>query len=104
MKSGTIEVEGVEYRWSVYHWARFDSTRGLVGMAILVEKPESRTRELLLEFALDVPGQRCMPERQRLRVSDRRLIECVQKAIRAGWDPSSRGKKFNFYAGSAKPD
>ena len=103
LKSGNIQVEGVEYRWSVYCQPNWVSDRGFVGMAILVEAIECSKRELLLEFAMDHPtGHRCMPSHVRFRISNRRLIECVQNAMRAGWDPKSRGKRFNFDAGSVK--
>src|ERR1700722_3519627 len=105
LKSGTIKVEGAEYRWSIYRQPGWVSERGLVGMAILVETMKSSARELLLEFAMDHPtGHRCMPAHARFRISNRRLIECVQNAIRTGWDPNSRGKRFIFDAGSVKPD
>src|ERR1017187_9322089 len=104
LKAGTIKIEGVEYRWSVYRQPKWTST-GPVGMAILVETKVSGTRELLLEFAVDDPRfHRCMLVHQRYRISNRRLIECVQDAIRAGWDPSSRGKRFFFDAGQAIPN
>jgi hypothetical protein len=104
LKSGTIEVEGIEYRWSIYRQPMWVSERGFVGMAILVETMESSTRELLLEFAMDhSTGHRCMTSHVRFRISNRRLIECVQNAIRAGWNPNSRGKRFIFEAGSVNP-
>src|SRR5208282_4190559 len=104
LKSGTIKVEDVEFRWSVYRQPRWTS-EGLVGMAILVGTMEPSTRELLLEFAMDDPTcHRCMPDHQRFRISNRRLIECVQSAIHAGWDPNSRGKRFIFDAGPVKPN
>ena|ERR1700733_11908675 len=102
-KSGTIEVDGIEYRWRVYRQPRWDSEVGVVGMAILVETLEASTRELLLEFAMDAStSHRCMPTHQRFQIPKRRLIECVQNAIHAGWDPNSRGKRFVFYAGATK--
>jgi len=103
-KSGTVQVEGVEYRWSLYRQPRWTSTRGLVGMAILVEVMNAGRRPLLLEFPIDPTRHGDMPQHQRFRVSNRRLVECVQSAIHAGWDPNSRGKRFVFDVGPASPD
>ena len=84
--------------WSVYRQPSWTST-GLAGMAVLVEALESGGRDLLLEFEIEGRAHRCMPSHQRFRISDRRLIECVQKAMAAGWDQESRGKRFVFKLG-----
>lgn len=73
-------------------------------MAILVEAMQQGKRDLLLEFDLAPGGHRNMPERQRFQVPKRRLIECIQNAIRAGWNPESRGKRFTFTAGKVTLD
>jgi len=44
-----------------------------------------------------------MPERQRFRVTDKRLVQRVESAMGAGYDPDSRGKPFLFEAGSVNP-
>ena len=103
-KSGTIQVDGVEYRWSVYRQPSWSSSRGAVGLAILIEPMQASQRELLVEFTGDPGGHRCMISHQRFRIPNRRLIECVQSANRAGWDPSSRGKRFKFDAGQVNPN
>jgi hypothetical protein len=45
-----------------------------------------------------------MPEHVRFRVPNKRLIQSVENAIEAGYDPDSRGKDFVFEAGSVSPD
>jgi hypothetical protein len=103
VKKGTVQIEGVEYRWSIYRQPNWTS-EGLVGMAVLVETTEPSTRALLLEFAMDGPGHRCMPNHQRFRISDKRLIQCIQNARNAGWNPNERGKRFVFHAGLPNPN
>jgi hypothetical protein len=99
VKSGAVQIEGIEYRWSIYRQPTWTSTRALLGLAILVESMEPSKRALLLEFAIDRSRHGDMPQHQRFRVSNRRLIECIQNAMKAGWDPLSRGKRFVFEAG-----
>ena len=55
-----------------------------VAVAVLVELEESGQRGLLLEFD-PVVGHRCTPQRQRFKIPDRRIIECIQSAIDSGW-------------------
>ena len=55
MKSGIVQVDGVEYRWSIYRQPSWTS-EGLVGMAILVEMMKSGARDLLLDFEMSGPG------------------------------------------------
>jgi hypothetical protein len=97
--SGEILVDGVKYRWMVYRQPTWTSGV-LLGLAILVQSLEPSRRDLILEFSIDRTKHGDMPQHQRFRVSDRRLSECIQSAIRSGWDPQSRGKRFVFQAGS----
>jgi hypothetical protein len=103
VKTGTVQVEGVTYHWSVYRQPAWTS-EGLVGMAVIVQSEEPSTRELLLEFAMDGPGHRCTPGQQRFRLSDKRLIQCILNARNAGWNPDERGKRFVFHAGHPNPN
>src|SRR5215831_9975930 len=99
VKTGTVQVHGNEYRWGVYRQPRWTSARVLLGLTILVESMEPSHRKLILEFAIDPTRHGDMPQHQRFRVSARRLIEAIQEAMTAGWDPDSRGKPFVFQAG-----
>jgi hypothetical protein len=103
-KTGTVQIEGVDYRWSVYRQPAITSTRGLVGLTLLVETMESGRRSLILEFAIDPKRHGDMPHHQRFRVPNHRLIECIQNAMNSGWDPDSRGKDFVFNAGPVNPN
>ena len=98
MKNGIVQIEGVEYEWSIYRQPRWTGDGVLLGLAILVKAVDSRGRELVLEFSMDSTRQGDMPV-QKSRVSNRRLTECIQNAKAAGWDPETRGKYFFFNAG-----
>jgi hypothetical protein len=104
MKNGTVQIDDVEYRWSIYRQPRWTGTGGLLGLAILVKAVHSSGRELVLEFAIDPTRHGDMPQHQRFRISNRRLIECIQNARNAGWDPDTRGKFFFCNAGPLNPN
>jgi hypothetical protein len=103
MKQNVIQVDGVNYHWTVHRQARWTGDGDLLGPALLVKPVKSSGRELVLEFDLDPtrPGE--MPQAQRCQVSKRRLTESIQNALNAGWDPDSRGKGFFFRAGPVNP-
>jgi len=103
MKQGSVQIEGVEYRWSIYRQPRWTGDGVLLGLALLVKAVNFSGRELVLEFKMDStrPGE--MPPPQRWRVSNRRLTECIENARIAGWDPEQRGKPFFYDAGRVNP-
>ena len=103
MKSGTVQIDGVDYHWSVHRQPRWTGDHVLLGPAILVKPVKSSGRELVLEFGISPTRQGDMPPPQRCQVSNRRLIESIQNAMNSGWDPSSRGKSFFFDAGAVNP-
>jgi hypothetical protein len=87
-REGSITVRGSKYQWSLYRQPRYATERGTtLGMAILVEPMEPRTRSLILEFDVDRSRHRTMPQHQRTRIPDVRLAECIERALVAGWDP-----------------
>lgn len=103
-REGNITVRGSKYRWSLYRQPRYATERGTtLGMALLVESMEPRTRSLILEFDVDRSHHRTMPQHQRARIPDVRLAECIEGALDAGWDPESRGKPFVYAAGPVTP-
>ena len=112
VKASVVRVGEAKFRWSVLHeqtWARDRHDLAVVvGLAILVEPPEPSRRELLLQFDVDrsrgkSSRHRNMPERQRFRIHEGRLVEAIRSAMLAGWDPNSRGKRFVFQAGVLQP-
>jgi len=100
MKSGTVEVSGVNYQWNVYRQPRWTGDGTLLGLAILVKPVKSSRRELVLEFTIDRSRPGDMAQHENAQISKRRIIECIQNALDAGWDPESRGKEFFYSAGS----
>ena len=107
MTKGTIKVQGIDFRWSIFRkpkWAtgRFEENE-LRGLAILVEALEPSRRQLILEFSIDPSRHGDMPQHQRFRVHVGRLTQCIEDAISAGWDPGSRGKRFIYEAGHLQP-
>ena len=107
VKKGSVKVGNADYRWRVFRQPTWTTGRThgytLLGLAVLVEPPEPSRRELLLEFDIDQSRHGDMPEHQRFHIHDGRLIEAVQSAMRAGWDPGSRGKRFVYDAGPLQP-
>jgi hypothetical protein len=101
--NGVIRVGDAEFSWSVYRQPTWVSDQGLLGLAILVEPRTVSRRKLILEFNFDKSSHRAMPQHQRFRIPDKRLIQCVESAIEAGYDPGSRGKDYCFDAGATNP-
>lgn len=75
----------------------------LLGLAILVEHPQPSHRDLLLEFDIDRKRHGDMPQHQRFHIHDGRLVEAIESAMEAGYDPASRGKRFVHEAGALQP-
>jgi hypothetical protein len=106
-KQGIVKVGEIDFRWSVFRQPTWTRGRNdlpiLLGLAILVEPPERSRRELLLEFDIERSRHGDMPQHQRFRLPDGRLIAAIQDALQAGYDPTSRGKLFVYEAGSLQP-
>jgi hypothetical protein len=108
VKKGVVKVGEIEFRWSVFRhptWTRgrAQDTPTLLGLAILVERPEPSHRDLLLEFDIDRARHGDMPQHQRFHLPDGRVIAAIEGALRAGYDPDSRGKRFVYEAGPLQP-
>jgi hypothetical protein len=103
MKTGIVNVQGLDFRWTAARKQGWASATGAYGHAVSVKKIEAPGRELILEFDVDRRFHRGMGKHLRLRIPDRRLVECLLDAIEAGWDPESRGKAFVFKAGPPNP-
>ena len=107
IKNGSIRIGEIDFRWSVFRQPRWATgpheAYVLRGLAILVEPPDQSRRELVLEFDIERGRHGDMPQHQRCRIPDGRLIEAVESAMRAGYDPESRGKRFVYQAGTLQP-
>ena len=107
VKKGMVKVGDTDYRWSILRhptWTRDENQwHKLLGVAILVESLEPSCRELVLEFDIDPTRHGDMPQHQRFHIHDGRLVEAIESAMSAGWDPESRGKSFIYEAGALQP-
>ena len=65
-------------------------------MCISVELAENPGRQLLVEFPFVVKERRSAPHRQRPRVSQAEIENCIKQGLAAGWLPDSRGKPFRL--------
>ena len=106
-KQGIVKVGETDFRWSLFRlpaWTRDENhLHKLLGVAILVESLEPSHRELVLEFDIDRTGHGDMPHHQRFHIHDGRLVQAIESAMSAGWDPESRGKRFVYEAGVLQP-
>lgn len=85
----TVAVDGVEYVWAYRHgFVVFG--KGIKAVSVSVSLHPERTRELILDFTLNVSDGD--------RPSDARVLGAlpgaIQSAREAGWDPESRGRAF----------
>jgi hypothetical protein len=103
IKKGIVKVGGSDYLWSIFRQPTFTRDENqhhkLLGLAILVESLVPSCRELILQFDIHPTAHRDMRKHQRFRVTDGRLVEAIEGAMSAGWDPESRGKRFVYEAG-----
>jgi hypothetical protein len=103
VKKGIVKVGDTDYCWSVFRQPTFtrdeNQRHKLLGLAILVESLVPSCRELILQFDIHPTAHRDMRKHQRFIVTDGRLVEAIESAMSAGWDPESRGKRFVYEAG-----
>lgn len=87
-----LAVDDADYAWAYRHgWVVWD--RGIKAISISVSLSPGRTRELILDFIVQVTDEDGTP-------SDARVLRALESAIRsareAGWDPESRGRAFRY--------
>ena len=88
-------ASGTELLWSVRHWPGYcGATKDHLGLSLLVESADGKTRSLIIEFPFESKTRTSTPHRQRPKVSEAELASHVEEAIRLGWRPNSRGKPF----------
>ena len=85
-----ISVDGTDYAWTYRHgflvWGK-----GIRAISLSVCLKPERTRELILDFTLEVNADDGPPPEKRLV----RVLEAgIRSALDAGWDPESRGRAF----------
>ena len=91
-KNTTVAVDGTDYVWVSRHgWMVWG--KGIKALSVSVSLHPGRTRELILDFTMKVGPDDGPP-------SDTRVVQALEPAIReamrAGWDPESRGRAFRY--------
>ena len=85
----TVDVDGVSYAWSYRHgWVVWG--KGIKAVSVSVALHPERTRELVLDFTVNVADNDAPSDARVLRA----LPDAIRSAIGAGWDPESRGRAF----------
>jgi hypothetical protein len=93
--TGTIELDGCEYRWDLRREPQWCTVDGFQGMLIGVRR-EDGDREALIQFPRPQwKVRRSTPHRQRPQVQRAQLEEAIRAALAAGWEPETRGKPFH---------
>jgi hypothetical protein len=86
-----VEVDGADYVWSYRHgFVVFG--KGIKAVSISVSLHPGRTRELVLDFVVNVSATDTPSDARVLRA----LPDAIRAAQDAGWDPESRGRAFRF--------
>ena len=95
---GAIVVDGFKLYWRLVSEPQWTTEDGYKGMCISVQLENGDHRELILEYpfpkkfnSIGIPQ---LPQRPKFSV---KTVEGdIRRAIVAGWEPESRGKKFVF--------
>ena len=99
-REGLLVLDGVSLSWRLISEPQWTTEDGLRGLRISVRTEDGCHRELVLEYPF--PNKRCgfndmIPQLpQRPQISEESIEVNVQRAMKKGWDPSSRGKPFVF--------
>jgi len=95
---GLIEFEGTRLKWELLSEPQKTTEHGYKGLCISVQAEDGRHRELILEYPFpkgaNWTGMAFLP--QRPKFSEKMIEADVRKAVRAGWEPMSRGKTYMF--------
>lgn len=84
-----VAVDGADYVWSYRHgWVVWG--KGIKAVSVSVSLQPGRTRELVLDFTVNVAATGT-PSDARV---ERALPDAIRAARAAGWDPESRGRAF----------
>ena len=92
--SGVIEVDGLNYEWTLQREPQWCTADGWRGMVVSVSQAGEQ-REALLEFPMPKYGNRS-PYRRRPPINNAIAANGVRAALAAGWMPASRGKTETY--------
>jgi hypothetical protein len=90
-QSGTVSVEGSDFAWRLHREPQWCTADGWRGMVIAVRHVDGE-REALVEWPMPQNESHSVPYRQRPKIDAPLLNEAVRAALRAGWEPLTRGK------------
>lgn len=99
-REGLLALDGVTLSWRLLSEPQWTTEDGYRGLRIAVRTEDGRHRELILEYPF--PSKGCgfndlIPQLpQRPQISEKSIEVNVRRAIKEGWNPSSRGKAFVF--------
>jgi hypothetical protein len=92
----SIAVDGVKLFWRLLSEPQWTTEHGYKGLCISVQMEEGHCRELILEFPFERGSASVAKLPQRPKFSAKDIEDGIRRAIAAGWEPASRGKKFIF--------
>ena len=94
-----VNIDGVELVWRLHREQQWCGEHRWKGVAIHVHVTGVARRELFLEYpAVQTQKDgwsRIDPRRPNIQI--KRVESHIREAIRAGWDPNSRGKPFVYH-------
>ena len=91
--SGTVEVDGDVYEWSIKRFPR-PVGRDWQGLGITL-RLQDHQREAVVQFPMPLrPSGR--PDLEKKQVNVDAVKNAVKSVIEAGWNPYSRGKIVEF--------
>lgn len=94
---GTAIVHDVRLQWVLISEPKWSSD-GYRGVCISVQVVDQARRELIIEYPFPRGRDGRHPLPQRPPVTPALVQNSIREAFDAGWDPSSRGKAFVYYA------
>jgi len=95
---GTIKIAELNLCWELLSEPLWSTEHGYQGLCISVQTEDKRHRELILAFPFPrtkLGSPLSFPLRPQF--SEKTIIAGTQKAMKAGWNPTSRGKTFVHY-------
>jgi hypothetical protein len=95
---GSIVIDETRLHWTLVSEPQWVSGHGFKGLCISVQMKDGHHRELILEYPFPKKANRIgipqLPQRPQLPLKG--IETAIRQAMVAGWDPTSRGKKFVF--------
>ena len=92
--SGSIQVDGQTFEWTLRREPQWCTMDGWKGMSIALRLKDAG-REAILDFPMPTARtSKLQPQLQRPEISQQLLENGVRSALACGWNPASRGKPF----------